>query len=499
MMKLKATGACYPFAGHTPHPWRHANSPCPTLSQRSRPVPPIQHEEERGVGKVGILVKMAAWLEGLRQLRPLVHLLLPLMVHWIADEMTVSVLVDLTTNALCPGEENCSEAIYINGIQQTITGIFKMIVIPLLGQLSDEYGRKPFLLLTVSTNIVPFSLLAINQARGTVYAYYAIRTIAMIISKGTIFCIAVAYVADIVDEGKRAAVFSWMTGLFSVSLVIGNMLARFLPEEYIFQVSIVLLTFVPVYMWLFLNETVKSTRKSDHDISCLNKAVRIVTNRYYSMKNAAYIVFSSPTLKRISFVSFFYELGSSGISSVIMYYMKAVFGFDKNQLSEVSIIVEVGSIFSQILVLPLLNPLVGERVILCAALLAYTAYGLLYGLAWAPWVPYVSTCFGIIYVLVKPATYAVISKGSTSADQGKAQGFVGGVQSIASFLSPLAMSPLTTWFLSSDAPFNCRGFSIIIATLSTVVALCFAWTLNLDAPKKNAEEQTEDVETPLLS
>lgn len=102
-----------------------------------------------------------------------------------------------------------------------------MIVIPLLGQLSDEYGRKPFLLLTVSTNIVPFcmfprsltiftilcccfnvlhlltthiiifaALLAINQSRGTVYAYYAIRTIAMIISKGTIFCIAVAYVVS---------------------------------------------------------------------------------------------------------------------------------------------------------------------------------------------------------------------------------------------------------------------------------------------------------------
>ncbi|XP_057803810.1 uncharacterized protein LOC131019139 [Salvia miltiorrhiza] len=445
---------------------------------------------------------MAAWLEGLKQLRPLVHLLLPLMVHWIADEMTVSVLVDLTTNALCPGDTNCPEAIYINGIQQTIVGIFKMIVIPLMGQLSDEYGRKPFLLLTVSTNIVPFSLLAINQSRGTVYAYYALRTIAMIISKGTIFCIAVAYAADIVDVGKRAAVFSWMTGLFSISLVVGNLLARFLPEEYIFQVSIVLLIFVPVYMSLFLKETIRSTRKPDDDNSCLNKAVKIVTNRYYSMKNAAYVVTSSSTLKRISFVSFFYELGSSGISSVIMYYMKAVFGFDKNQLSEVSMIVEIGSIFSQILVLPLLNPLVGERVILCVALLAYTGYGLLYGLAWAPWVPYVSTSFGIIYVLVKPATYAVISKGSTSADQGKAQGFVAGVQSIASFLSPLAMSPLTTWFLSSDAPFNCKGFSIIIATLSTVVALCFAWTLNLDAPpKKNAEaeEQAEDVETPLLS
>ncbi|KAG5075459.1 hypothetical protein JHK84_056690 [Glycine max] len=52
--------------------------------------------------------------------------------------MTVSVLVDVTTSALCPGESTCSKAIYINGVQQTIVGIFKMVVLPLLGQLSDE-------------------------------------------------------------------------------------------------------------------------------------------------------------------------------------------------------------------------------------------------------------------------------------------------------------------------------------------------------------------------
>jgi len=41
-------------------------------------------------------------------------------------------------------------------------GIFKMVVIPLLGQLADEYGRKPLLLITVSTSMFPFGMFHIE-------------------------------------------------------------------------------------------------------------------------------------------------------------------------------------------------------------------------------------------------------------------------------------------------------------------------------------------------
>ncbi|XP_073143581.1 uncharacterized protein [Henckelia pumila] len=443
---------------------------------------------------------MGLWWERMRELRPLIHLLLPLCVHWVAEEMTVSVLVDVTTNALCPARKTCPQAIYINGFQQTVVGIFKTIVLPLLGQLADEYGRKPMLLLTLSTTIAPFTLLAINQSKESVYAYYAIRTVSYIISQGSIFCIAVAYAADVVNEGQRAAAFSWITGLFSFSHVIGNILARFLPEDYIFEVSLALLIFVPVYMILFLTETVRPIKNSDQHSPCLNKILKVFKERYHSMRNAANVVISSSTLKRISLVSFFYELGMSGISSVLLYYLKSAFGFDKNQLSEILMLVGVGSIFSQILVLPLVNPLVGEKVILSVGVLASVAYGLLYGLAWASWVPYLSAAFGVIYVLVKPSTYAVISKASNSVNQGKAQGFIAGVQSIASLLSPVVMSPLTTWFLSKDAPFNCKGFSIVFASLSMVISLYLAWTLKLDTPPgKNLEDGVENIEAPLLS
>ncbi|EOY19158.1 Major facilitator superfamily protein isoform 2 [Theobroma cacao] len=443
-------------------------------------------------------VRMSWNCGGFTELRPLLHLLLPLCVHWIAEEMTVSVLVDVVTAALCPSQSTCSEAIYISGIQQTVVGVLKMLVLPLLGQLADEYGRKPLLLLTVSTTIVPFALLAWNQSREFVYIYYVLRTISYIISQGSIFCIAVAYAADVVSVRNRAAVFSLITGLFSASHVLGNVLARFLPEKYIFLVSIVLLIFCPVYMQFFLVETVEIDTTREQDSGCLTKSMKVLNKRYKSMKDAAGIVISSPTLRGISFVSFFYELGTSGITSILLYYLKAAFGFDKDQFSEILMMVGIGSIASQILVLPLINPLVGEKVILCIALLASIAYALFNGLAWAPWVPYLGASFGVIYVLVKPSTYAIISKASSVTDQqGTVQGFIAGVQAMASLLSPLAMSPLTSWFLSSNAPFNCKGFSIIVASICLVISLCFACLLQ---PGENSIQETEeDMEASLLS
>ena len=44
-----------------------------------------------------------------------------------------------------------------------VAGIFKMVVLPLLGQLADEYGRKPMLLLTISTSIFPFGMFHLSN------------------------------------------------------------------------------------------------------------------------------------------------------------------------------------------------------------------------------------------------------------------------------------------------------------------------------------------------
>ncbi|KAG6523190.1 hypothetical protein ZIOFF_013043 [Zingiber officinale] len=457
-----------------------------------------------------------------RILRPLLHLLVPLFIHWIAEEMTVSVLVDVTTRALCPGQRSCAEVIYITGIQQTlaiemdllnytlrcwkllkdwldlksiwneglgaipeenafscalvcgtmycdnydatqVVGIFKMVVLPLLGQLADEYGRKPLLLITVSTSIVPFAILAWDDSRAAVYLYFVLRTISYIVSQGSILCISIAY-----------------------------------------AVSIGLLVSSTLYMTVFLIETVSTTPRQSDNRSCSAIFLKVCIKRWNSMKDIIFVFCNSETLRRISLISFFYELGMSGISGILLYYLKAAFGFNKNQFSEILLMVSFGSIFSQILVLPLINAIMGEKGVLCLALIASIAYGVLYGIAWARWVPYLSASFGVIYVLVKPSTFAVISKAAISSDQGKAQGLIAGVQSIASLLSPIVMSPLTSLFISSEAPFDCKGFSILVASVSLVVSFGHACLLNSESPDSASANETrpcgeESTEAPLLT
>jgi hypothetical protein len=87
---------------------------------------------------------MAQQSSGVGYLRPMLHLLIPLCIHWVAEEMTVSVLVDVITAALCPEDATCTEAIYINGLQQTVTLSFSVSVFCLVQEKVDKENESAF-------------------------------------------------------------------------------------------------------------------------------------------------------------------------------------------------------------------------------------------------------------------------------------------------------------------------------------------------------------------
>ncbi|CAN6339663.1 unnamed protein product [Urochloa humidicola] len=408
---------------------------------------------------------------------PVLHLIVGLALYMVAEAMTVPALVDKVTAVLCTADgRSCPEAIYLTGLESSVGGIFRIIGFPLIGQLADEYGRKPLLLLTAFTTIIPFAVLAWINSRTAVYVYLSLRcTFSFLIGEGTILFLSVAYMADMIETSKRVAAFGFLTGIVSGSNALGDAFSRFLPQKWIFQVSIILLICSILYMKTCLVETIQRAPSSPYQhLSLSSLIVRLPKQRWEHMRDNINIFKNSVLLRRIAYVCFFYKLGTKGISDVQLYYLKSAFGFDKDQFSEILMVVGIGSIFSQ---------------------------ALLYGVAWAWWVPYFSSLLGIVYVMAKPAIYAIISLEVLSTDQGKVQGFIATVESVARLLAPLFMNPLTSYFISQEAPFNCKGFSFLVAALVLVMSLCFALMLNPENRDKCSGVAVSDEEAeqaPLL-
>ncbi|KAM3403131.1 hypothetical protein ACQJBY_006720 [Aegilops geniculata] len=413
------------------------------------------------------------------------HLLVFAFLFCVGAFMVAPVITDVTMAALCPGQDQCSLAIYLTGLQQAITGLGALVVTPVIGNLSDRYGRKALLALPATLSIVPLAIMAFNQTRPYFYAFYVAKTLTAMVSEGAMMCLSLAYVADKVPEGRRAAAFGVFSGVCTAGFVGGTIAARFLSVSSTFQacyVATLASVAAAVYLRAFVQETDRgasllrdeaasrllfppssSPEEASPRLPPLRKAP--------SLSEMATLLTSSSTFTRAAVVTFFHGLGETGLQTALLYFLKAQFHYTKNQYANLLLIIGITGSFSQLTVMPLLAPKLGEQKLLVVALTGSCVHGFLYSIAWSFWVPYLAASCVILSILVGPCIRSIVSKKVGPSEQGMVQGCITGISSTASVISPLVFTPLTAWFLSETAPFNFRGFSLACAGFATLVAL----------------------------
>ncbi|CAD6204369.1 unnamed protein product [Miscanthus lutarioriparius] len=425
------------------------------------------------------------------------HLLVFAFLFCFSAFMVAPVMTDVTMAALCPGRDECSLAIYLTGLQQAVTGLGALVLTPVVGNLSDRYGRKALLALPATASIVPLGILAYGRTKGYFYAYYITKTLTAMVSEGTMMCLSLAYVADRVPETRRAAAFGVFSGVCSAGFVASTVAARFLPASSTFQVSAAAAVVTAVYMKAFLQETdggasVSSScgsSGSDEESSrplCLpssstsseEASPRLPPLRKApSLSELAAILTSSSTFSRAAVVTFFQSLGEAGLLSTLLYFLKAKFHYSKNQYANLLLIIGITGSFSQLTVMPLLVPKLGEQKLLVIALIASCGQAFLYSIAWSFWVPYLAASSVILSVLVTPCIRSIVSKKAGPFEQGMVQGCITGISSTASVISPLIFTPLTAWCLSEATPYYFKGVSLACAGFATLVA--FATSISM--------------------
>ncbi|KAJ3689768.1 hypothetical protein LUZ61_018932 [Rhynchospora tenuis] len=428
----------------------------------------------------------------MKELGELVHLFVAAFLFHFAAYMIIPATTDITMEALCPGQDACSLAIYLTGFQQAVTGLGALIVTPLVGNLSDKYGRKTLLMLPTTITVLPLAILAYNQTREFIYAYYAVKMVAGMFADGCMQCLSLAYVADRVCERRRASAFAMLLGVSTAGFVSGTLLARLLPVSSTFQVAAVAAMATATYVRLFLEESnpcvaqddeestkpLCSTSSSSSSLSDGESSPTLtILRKRPSLSEMINLLTSSSTLSRAAVIAFFHSLGENGLHTALLYYLKARFHFSKDQFADLLLIIGVVGTFSQLTLMPLLAPRIGEEKLLTVGLLASCAHVFLYSIAWSYWVPYLAATFVMLSIFVNSCIRSIVSKKVGSSEQGMAQGCITGVSSFASVICPLIFTPLTAWFLSDDAPFHFKGFSIMCAGFATLTALVYSVTI----------------------
>ncbi|KHN20137.1 hippocampus abundant transcript-like protein 1 [Glycine soja] len=424
------------------------------------------------------------------------HLFMAVFLHNFSMFMVVPAITDVTMAALCPGQDECSLAIYITGFQQAMIGLGTLVMMPLLGNLSDKYGRKAILTVPMILTIIPVGILAYSRTKKFFYVYYVFKILISMICEGSVPCLGLAYVADNIPESGRSTAFGILSGIASAAFVCGTLSARFLSTALTFQVSTLIAVIGALYMQFFLRDSaIDDKHLYTPIISQENPIISKVNGKLESKKHLfkalrsiedlTSFLNSSLTITQAAIVAFFNSLADVGLHGSLLYFLKAQFHFDKNQFADLMVISGIAGTVSQLILMPILAPILGEARLLSVGLFFHCIHMFLYSIAWSSLVPYASAMFSILFVFSHPCIRSIVSKQAGPHEQGKAQGCISGICSIAHIVSPLVFSPLTALFLSERAPFDFPGFSIMCIGFASMISLVQSMMLRVVPPILN--------------
>ncbi|VDL15634.1 unnamed protein product [Hymenolepis diminuta] len=153
----------------------------------------------------------------------------------------------------------------MNGLIQGVKGFLSFLSAPLIGAMSDVFGRKPFLILTVTFTCSPLPFIKLSH-----WWYFTMVSISGIFA--VTFSIVLAFVSDITTEEHRGWAYGLVSATFAASLIISPTLGAILEKAYSENFVIFLATLVAVsdilFIIFFVPESLKSKREQLQTSKC---------------------------------------------------------------------------------------------------------------------------------------------------------------------------------------------------------------------------------------
>lgn len=333
----------------------------------------------------------------------------------------------------------------------------QFIASPVLGNLSDRFGRRPVLLCSLLAMGCNYLLMGWAP---TLFWLFVGRIIGGI--SASTYGIANAYVADTFPAEKRAQYFALLGAGFGTGFIVGPAIGGFLGEygaRMPFYAAAGLTFLNVIYGLLVLPESLQASNRRAFELRRANPLGAIRQLWHY------------PVVIALLLVYFFYMLGHFALPSIWSFYTIEKFGWSPRDIGLSLSAVGVAMIFVQAylirLVLPVWGPVKTAVVGLIATLLSFIGYAFVpYG-----WMMYPVIVVGSLQGFVGPSVQSIMSSHIPGNAQGELQGAVGSMSGLVAILSPPFMTQLFSYFSAAGAPIHFPGAPFLTAAIFTLLAL----------------------------
>ncbi len=337
-----------------------------------------------------------------------------------------------------------------------VYALLQFFCAPVLGNLSDRFGRRPVLLFALFALGVDYLIMGFAPVIGWLFAGRAVAGIA-----GASFTPAYAYVADISPPEKRAQNFGLMGAAFGLGFIlgpaIGGLLGGLGPRAPFFTAGVIALANGTLGL-VALPESLPQASRRPFEWRRANPLGTLRQIRKF------------PAVTWLLGALFLWQLGHQVLPSTWAFYTISKFRWTSAEVGYSLAFVGMLMATAQGVLTRVLIPwLGGERRAAAAGMAAGVIAYLGYALVPSGWMMYVVSLSTFVFALTYPSMNALASRQIPANAQGELQGAVASLYSLSSIFGPPLMTQVFGYFSRQGAPVHFPGAAFLTAALLTML------------------------------
>jgi len=353
-----------------------------------------------------------------------------------------------------------SEASRMGGYLLFAFAVMQFLCSPIMGALSDQFGRRPVLLASLFGFGLDYIFLAFAPSLGWLFLGRIIAG-----AMGASFSTAGAYIADISEPEKRAQNFGMIGAAFGLGFIIGPAIGGLLGSygsKIPFLAAAGLSLVNCLYGFFILPESLKPENRRPFDWKRANPISSLLNLRRYPL-----IIGLVASLVLI-------YISAHAVQSNWSFYTIEKFKWSPSMIG--LSLTAVGVLISLVQggLIRVVIPKWGQKRSLYVGLAFYVIGFVLFSVATAGWMMFVFLIPYCLGGIAGPALQGIISSQVPSNEQGELQGALTGLMSATSIIGPLLMTQLFSYFTALTSPIYFPGAPMLMAAVLTLLSLLLA-------------------------